>query len=622
MNAPARIHEVTLDDKYALQSGRAFMTGTQALVRLPMLQRVRDLAAGLNTAGFISGYRGSPLGGFDQALWKAKKFLDEHHVKFQPGVNEDLAATSIWGTQQVNLFPDAKYDGVFSIWYGKGPGVDRCGDVFKHANSAGTSQHGGVLVLAGDDHAAKSSTLAHQSEHVFKACCIPVLNAASVQEYLDLGLHGFAMSRFSGCWVAFKCVTDVVESGAVVEIDPQRVKIVMPPDFAMPPGGLNIRWPDGFLEQEARLLDYKVYAALAYCRANRLDRIVWDSPRARLGIVTTGKSFGDTLQALADLGIDERVAADAGIRLYKVAMSWPLEPLGARRFAEGLEEILVVEEKRQVIEYQIKEELYNWREGMRPPRVVGKFDDNGEWSIAEGQPAGSWLLPAHYELSAALIAKALADRFAKLGLDRAMGDRYRERVAYLEFKEKSLARPRVVSSRLPYFCSGCPHNTSTQVPEGSRAMAGIGCHFMALWMDRNTATFTHMGGEGAPWIGQAHFTHCPHVFANIGDGTYFHSGLLAIRAAAASGVNMTYKILYNDAVAMTGGQPVEGGFTVAQIAHQVLAEGARRVVVVTDEPSKHQGNDAFPKGIAIRHRDELDAVQRELRDTPGLTVLI
>src|SRR6266704_1174432 len=450
MNAPARLHEVTLDDKYTLDRGRAFMTGTQALVRLPMLQRTRDLAAGLNTGGFISGYRGSPIGGFDQALWRARKFLDANHIKFQPGVNEDLAATSIWGTQQVNLFPDAKYDGVFAMWYGKGPGVDRCGDVFKHANSAGTSKHGGVLVLAGDDHAAKSSTLAHQSEHVFKACCIPVLNASSVQEYLDLGLHGFAISRFSGCWVAFKCVTDVIESGAVVEIDPQRVSIVMPPDFAMPPGGLNIRWPDGFLEQEARLLDYKVYAALAYCRANRLDRIVWDSPRARLGIVTTGKSFGDTLQALADLGIDERVAADAGIRLYKVAMSWPLEPLGARRFAEGLEEILVVEEKRQVIEYQIKEELYNWREGMRPPRVVGKFDDNGEWSIAEGQPAGNWLLPAHYELSAALIAKALANRFAKLGLDRTMGDRYRERVAYLEFKEKALAKPRDGRNRLPF----------------------------------------------------------------------------------------------------------------------------------------------------------------------------
>ncbi len=622
MNAPDRVQEVSLDDKYTLQSGRVFMTGTQALVRLPMLQRVRDLAAGLNTAGFISGYRGSPVGGLDQALWKAQRFLDKHHVVFRPGVNEDLAATSIWGTQQVNLYRDAKYEGVFAMWYGKGPGVDRCGDVFKHANSAGTSKHGGVLVLAGDDHAAKSSTLAHQSEHVFKACCIPLLNASSVQEYLDLGLHGFAISRFSGCWVAFKCVTDVIESGAVVEIDPQRVKIVTPSDFAMPPGGLNIRWPDGFLEQEARLLDYKVYAALAYCRANRLDRIVWDSPRARLGIITTGKSYGDTVQALADLGIDERVAADVGIRLYKVAMSWPLEPQGARRFAEGLEEILVVEEKRQVIEYQLKEELYNWREGSRPPRVVGKFDDNGEWSIAAGQPAGNWLLPAHYELSPALITKALASRFAKLGLDKVLGERYRERIAYLEFKEKALAKPHVIAIRVPYFCSGCPHNTSTHVPEGSRALAGIGCHFMALWMDRNTATFTHMGGEGAPWIGQAPFTDCPHVFANIGDGTYFHSGLLAIRAAVAAGVSMTYKILYNDAVAMTGGQHFDGPLDPGMISRQIAAEGVRNIVAVVDEKEPLPADLDWAPGVRIRPRDELDAVQRELRETKGVSAII
>jgi indolepyruvate ferredoxin oxidoreductase len=622
MNAPDRVREVSLDDKYALRSGRAFMTGTQALVRLPMLQRDRDLAAGLNTAGFISGYRGSPVGSLDQALWKAKRFLAEHHVVFQPGVNEDLAATSIWGTQQVNLYPDAKYDGVFAMWYGKGPGVDRCGDVFKHANSAGTSKHGGVLVLAGDDHAAKSSTLAHQSEHVFKACCIPLLNPASVQEYLDLGLHGFAMSRFSGCWVAFKCVTDVIESGAVVEIDPQRVQIAVPSDFAMPPGGLNIRWPDGFLEQEARLLDYKVYAALAYCRANRLDRVVWDSPRAKLGIITTGKSFGDTLQALADLGIDERVARDTGIRLYKVAMSWPLEPQGARRFAEGLEEILVVEEKRQVIEYQIKEELYNWREGSPPPRVVGKFDDNGEWSIAAGQPAGNWLLPAHYELSPALITKALASRLAKLGIDKLLGDRYRERLAYLEFKEKALAKPRVVANRLPYFCSGCPHNTSTQVPEGSRALAGIGCHFMALWMDRNTATFTHMGGEGAPWIGQAPFTACPHVFANIGDGTYFHSGLLAIRAAVAAGVSMTYKILYNDAVAMTGGQHHDGPLDPARVSRQIAAEGVENIVAVVDEKEPLPADLDWAPGVTLRPREDLDAVQRELRKKKGVSAII
>ena len=411
MNAPvdpSRLAQVSLDDKYTLGKGRVFLTGTQALVRLMLLQRERDVRAGLNTAGYISGYRGSPLGGVDQTMWGAKKHLERHHVVFQPGVNEDLAATAVWGTQQVGMFPGAKYDGVFGMWYGKGPGVDRCGDVFKHANAAGTSPHGGVLALAGDDHAAKSSTLPHQSEHIFKACMIPVLNPANVQEYLDLGLHGYAMSRYAGCWVAFKCVTDVVESGASVEVDPARVKIQLPGDFALPPGGLNIRWPDGILEQEARLLDWKAYAALAYVRANGLDRIVWDSPGARLGIVTTGKSFGDTMQALADLGIDERVARDIGLRVYKVAMTWPLEPQGARRFAEGLEEILVVEEKRQLIEYQIKEELYNWKDGVRAPRVVGKFDDNGEWSRAAGQPAGSWLLPAHYEHSPAMVARVIS----------------------------------------------------------------------------------------------------------------------------------------------------------------------------------------------------------------------
>ncbi len=626
MNAPARQHEITLDDKYTLGQGRAFMTGIQALVRLPMLQRIRDAAAGLNTAGFISGYRGSPLGALDQTLWRAKKYLAENHIKFQPGVNEDLAATAIWGTQQLNLFPGANYQGVFAMWYGKGPGVDRCGDVFKHANSAGTSKHGGVLVLAGDDHAAKSSTLAHQSEHILKACCIPVINPANVQEYLDLGLHGFAMSRFSGCWIAFKCVTDVVESGAAVEIDPGRVKIVIPEDFAMPAGGLNIRWPDGFLEQEARLLDHKVYAALAYCRANKLDRIIWDSPAGypppRLGIVTTGKAHGDTMQALADLGIDEQVARDVGIRLYKVAMSWPLEPHGARRFSEGLEEIMVVEEKRQLIEYQIKEELYEWREGARPPRVVGKFDDNGEWSIAAGRPAGNWLLPAHYELSPAIISRALANRFARLGLDRAMGERYRERLAYLEFKEKALAKPRVVTQRTPYFCSGCPHNTSTKVPEGSRATAGIGCHFMAVWMDRSTATFTHMGAEGVPWIGQAPFTGTQHIFANIGDGTYFHSGLLAIRAAVAAGVNMTYKILYNDAVAMTGGQHVDGPLDPAMISRQIAAEGVIPIVVVFDEKEQMSAGLDWARGVTHRNRDELDAVQRELRERKGVSAII
>ena len=622
MNAPDKFREVTLDDKYTLGSGRVFLTGTQALVRLPMLQRERDLAAGLNTAGYISGYRGSPLGGIDQGMLGAKKHLEAHHVKFQPGVNEDLAATAIWGTQQLNLFNDAKYDGVFAMWYGKGPGVDRCGDVFKHANTAGTSKHGGVLVLAGDDHAAKSSTLAHQSEHILKACCIPVLNPANVQEYLDFGLHGFALSRYAGLWVGFKCVTDVVESGASVYIDPQRVQVKIPTDFVLPPGGLGIRWPDAILEQEVRLLDYKVYAALAYVRANGLDRIIWDSPRARLGIVTTGKSHGDTMQALADLGIDEHVARDIGIRVYKVAMSWPLEPQGARKFAAGLEEILVVEEKRQLIEYQIKEELYEWRPDQRPPRVVGKFDDNGEWSHAEGQPAGTWLLPASYELSPAIIAKALAKRLAKLGMDKTLGERYRERLAFLEFKEKALALPHPTAVRQPYFCSGCPHNTSTRVPEGSRATAGIGCHFMAVWMNRSTSTFTHMGAEGAPWIGQAPFTNTKHIFANLGDGTYYHSGLMAIRAACAAKVNMTYKILYNDAVAMTGGQKHDGPIDPATISRQIAAEGVRPIVVVTDEPEKYPSGINWAPGVTVRHRDELDAVQRELRDTAGVSAII
>ena len=625
MNAPvdrAALAAASLDDKYTLERGRVFLTGTQALIRLMMLQRERDIRAGLNTAGFVSGYRGSPLGGLDQSLWRARPHLESHHIRFQPGVNEDLAATAIWGSQQLNLFPKARYDGVFAMWYGKGPGVDRCGDVFKHANAAGTSRHGGVLALAGDDHAAKSSTLPHQSEHIFKACLIPVLNPASVQDYLDLGLHGFAMSRYSGCWVAFKCVTDVVESGASVIVDPARVKANIPTDFAMPPGGLNIRWPDGILEQEARILDYKVYAALSYARANGLDRLVWDSPRARLGIATTGKSYGDVMRALGDLGIDERVARDIGLRVYKIALSWPLEPQGARRFADGLEEILVVEEKRQVIEYQIKEELYNWKEGVRAPRVVGKFDDSGEWSRSGGQPAGTWLLPAHYEHSPAMVARAIAQRLEKLGMTAALGSQFRERLAFLDFKEKALARPRVTAVRQPYFCSGCPHNTSTRVPEGSRATAGIGCHFMAVWMDRNTSTFTHMGAEGVPWIGQAPFTDEKHIFANLGDGTYFHSGLLAIRAAVAAKVNMTYKILYNDAVAMTGGQRHDGPLDPAMISRQLAAEGVKPIVVVTDEPEKYPHGTNWAPGITIRHRDELDAVQKELRQLPGVSALI
>jgi indolepyruvate ferredoxin oxidoreductase len=632
MNAPldagqrakleAALSSVTLDDKYTLERGRAYMSGIQALVRLPMLQQERDKAAGLNTAGFISGYRGSPLGGLDLSLWKAKQHLAGHQIVFQPGVNEDLAATAVWGSQQVNLYPSAKYDGVFSMWYGKGPGVDRTGDVFKHANSAGSSPHGGVLVLAGDDHAAKSSTLAHQSEHIFKACGIPVLFPSNVQEYLDFGLHGWAMSRYSGLWVALKCVTDVVESSASVDIDPHRTQIVLPTDFAMPEGGLNIRWPDPPLVQEARLLDYKWYAALAYVRANKLDRIEIDSPHARFGIMTGGKAYLDVRQALTDLGLDDETCSRIGIRLYKVGCVWPLEAQGAHAFASGLEEILVVEEKRQILEYAIKEELYNWPDAQRP-RVFGKFDEKdgagGEWSV----PMGNWLLPAHYELSPAIIAKAIATRLDKFDLPSDVRARIAARIAVIEAKERALAKPRVEAERKPWFCSGCPHNTSTNVPEGSRAMAGIGCHYMTVWMDRSTSTFSQMGGEGVAWVGQAPFTNDKHVFANLGDGTYFHSGLLAIRAAIASKANITYKILYNDAVAMTGGQPVDGVLTVPQITHQLAAEGATKIVIVTDEPEKYEGaKQQLAPGITIHHRDQLDEVQRELREIAGTSILI
>ena len=611
--------EVTLDDKYTATEDCIYLSGIQALVRLPMMQRLRDMAAGLNTAGFISGYRGSPLGMLDEALWKAQAHLEQHHIKFVPGVNEDLAATAVWGTQTTELIGPMKYDGVFAMWYAKGPGVDRCGDVFKHMNHAGTAKHGGVLLVAGDDHGAYSSTLPHQSDHLFSACMIPMLYPCNVQEYLDLGLHAWAMSRYSGCAVGFKALADTVESSASVNADPFRLKIIYPEDFKMPEGGLNTRLSTDTLgvqarKQEALMQDYKIYAAIAYARANKLNRIMIDSPQAKLGIIASGKSYLDVLEALEELGIDEKQAEHIGIRLYKVAMPWPLEPDGIREFAQSLDEILVVEEKRQIVEYQLKEQLYNWREDVRP-RVVGKFDEKGEWVA----PRGDWLLTSKIDFSVAQIARVVAARIARFHTS----DLIKARLAFLEAKEQVLNKAVNIPPRPAYYCAGCPHNTSTKVPEGSFALAGIGCHVMAssIYPEFNKLT-THMGGEGAPWIGQAAFSTIPHVFQNLGDGTYFHSGYLAIRAAVAAKVNMTYKILYNDAVAMTGGQPVDGSISVRQIAQQMTAEGVQRIALVTEDLSRYDDRSALPSQLTLHDRQDMDAVQRALRDVAGVSVLI
>ncbi len=597
---------VTLDDKYILESGRVYLTGTQALVRLPMMQRQRDLAAGLNTAGYISGYRGSPLGGFDQALWQAKRFIKNSHIEFQPGVNEDLAATAIWGTQQVHLYPGARYDGVFGIWYGKGPGVDRSGDVFKHANYAGTSKHGGVVALAGDDHTAKSSTTAHQSEPALIAAGMPVIHAASVQEYLDLGLHGFALSRYSGLWVAFKVMSETVDSSASVHVDPHRIEIRTPTDFVLPPDGLHIRWPDDWLGQERRVFTVKHPAALAYWRANKLDRLMLGRPDARFGIVTVGKSYLDVRQALDDLGIDDAEAERLDLAIYKVAMVWPLETEGVTAFAQGKREILVVEEKRPVIEQQLKDALFNAPADRRPV-VVGKTDERGQKLLkTDGE-----LTP--YEIAVALVAR--------LGLD-SLAPQTRQRYEALQQRVGRQVRNETGLARVPYFCSGCPHNSSTKVPEGSMAMAGIGCHTLAINMERNTKTFTHMGAEGATWVGASHFSDMPHVFQNLGDGTYFHSGYLAIRHAVATGTHITYKILYNDAVAMTGGQPHDGNVRPWTISQQVHAEGVRRIALVSDDPHKYPPGTEWAPGVSFHHRGDLDEVQRELREYQGVSVLI
>ena len=585
-----------------------FISGVQALVRLPLMQRARDRARGLNTAGFISGYRGSPLGGYDAALWQAARRLEAGDILFRPGINEDLAMAAVWGTQQLDFVPGRKVDGVFAIWYGKGPGVDRTGDALKHANFAGSHPNGGVLVVCGDDHTGKSSSMGHQSDQAMIAANIPLLYPASVQDYLDFGLHGFALSRFAGTLAGFKTVNETVTATATVSVDPSRVSIVLPKDAPEAPEGVHIRPEYDPQGQDNRVVRYKLPRAQAYVRANRLDGPVFGAERpTRLGIVTAGKAVLDTLAGLRLLGIDEAMARALGIGVYKAALVWPLEPERLAAFAADCAELLFVEEKRPVMEDQAKALFYN-REPR--PAIVGKRDG-----------AGRALLPSDEPIEAAMAAAAIGDRLETAGvLDSARVERLAALRARLGRNLPALSGG---IERSPFFCSGCPHNTSTKVPEGSLAMAGIGCHGMALLVpERNTLPVPHMGAEGVPWTGMAPFTETPHIFQNLGDGTYVHSGSLGIRAAVQSGANVTYKILYNDAVAMTGGQPVEGAPSVGVIARQLLDEGVRKTVVVSDDPGKFEGLSDLPAGVRVRHRDALDEVQRDLRLVPGVTAIV
>ncbi|MEL6782000.1 MAG: indolepyruvate ferredoxin oxidoreductase family protein, partial [Pseudomonadota bacterium] len=598
--------EVTLNDKYNLVEGKAFMTGIQALVRLPIDQKRLDLKAGLNTAGFISGYRGSPLGGYDQQLRAAQKWLDAHDVKFWEGLNEDLGATAVWGSQQLGLFPGANYDGLFGIWYGKAPGVDRTGDVFKHANAAGASKLGGVLAIVGDDHNCKSSTLPSQSEYAMQDAEVPVLNPASIQDVLDYGVHGWAMSRFSGAWTGIVALADTMDSGAVVDVSLDRL-VFNAPDISLPEDGVHMRRGDNPLDKEARLRRYKLPAAQAYVRANGLDKVILPSPKPRVGIVVTGQAARDVFEALAAIGLTPEDAGALGLTIYKVAMPWPLEPQGIRAFCEGLEQVLVIEHKRPLIEDQLRAALYDLPDRKRP-LIEGKREKTGAPLLSD---VASIPVPE--------IARALMDRIPGKW-DMARADMYFERVGRSGDGARSNASETV---RTPHYCSGCPHNTSTVVPEGSRALAGIGCHYMANFMpDRNTDMTSQMGGEGIAWVGQHWATDEGHVFVNLGDGTYSHSGSLAIRAAVTSGANMTYKILYNDAVAMTGGQHVESGQTPAQIAQQVEGEGVKTIVIVTEDVTRYANAKGLPRRVKIFDRDRLDEVQTMLRNTPGVSVMI
>jgi indolepyruvate ferredoxin oxidoreductase len=601
-----RHQEVTLDDKFLLTDGRVFITGVQALLRLLMDQHRLDKAAGLDTAGFVSGYRGSPLGGLDQQAARAGKFLKAEEVVFKEGLNEDLAATAVWGSQQANLFPGARHDGVFGMWYGKAPGVDRTGDAFRHANFAGTWPKGGVLAVAGDDHTCKSSTLPSQSEYAFQDFEMPVLSPADVQEVLDYGLLGFALSRFSGLWVGMIALADTMDSGATIDVSLSRHRFVAPEGFRIPAGGLGIRLKDQPLDKERRLRTEKLPAALAFARANRIDRVMLGTARPRLGIVCQGQAYKDVVEAFAAMGVSPQEAASLGVAIYKVGMPWPLEPTGLRGFAAGLETLMVIEHKRPLIETQARAALYDLPAHARP-QIIGKTDEKGAPLLSE--------LTA---LSVAEIALAIADRLPPgPHMDRVYD--YLNRVSAASMAAVTLSSDQ---QRKPFFCSGCPHNTSTRLPEGSRALAGIGCHYMASFNDPATDLTSHMGGEGLTWVGAAPFTDEPHVFVNLGDGTYNHSGSLAIRASVAANSNITYKLLFNDAVAMTGGQAAESGFTVPQITRQLAAEGVKKVVVVAAEPERYEGVTDLAPGVEVKPRIELMKVQRELRQTPGTTVLI
>jgi indolepyruvate ferredoxin oxidoreductase len=598
-----------LETIYVQSEGVVFMTGIQALVRVPLVQRRLDRALGLDTAGLVTGYRGSPLGSYDLQLWKASKHLADHNVVFQPGLNEDLAATALWGAQMHRAFGPTRADGVFGIWYGKGPGVDRSGDVFRNANILGTSALGGVLVVAGDDHAAQSSMFPHQTDGIFQSVMMPILQPANVADILHLGIAGIALSRFSGLWVALKAIAEVVESASTLGLNPPS--IFTRPDAAMPPHGLNwdprLTWPAQRFELERRLIEERLPAALAWARHNRIDRpVIAANAKRRICIVTVGKSHQDTMQAIADLGLSDTDASDLGIAVYKVAMSWPLDTMSLLQFAERFEEILVVEEKQPIVENQIKTALFH-RESRRRPRVLGKTDESG-------RP----LLRATMELDPLEIARALIGR---LDGDDTIGP-LRHRVATLE-QRSSTENASSFPVRKPFFCSGCPHNRSTRTPDGSIAGGGIGCHVMALSQaSLKTTTFSQMGGEGLQWVGAAPFSKTNHIFQNLGDGTYQHSGILAIRAAVAAGTNITFKILYNDAVAMTGGQPADGVIDPARITRQLAAEGVSRIVLLSDDPESWKREKELEAGVVVRDRDALDEVQRELRKIAGVSAIV